>query len=68
MSSYLQQSVVVVEVVLSLAARVLHPVPPAGQRQLVGGEERRRVDGVAIDEAHQVLAVVLPVGRRTEEL
>lgn len=60
-SAYLQQSVVVAKVVLSLAAGVLYLVAPAGQHQLVGIEERCWVDGGAIDQAHQVLAVVLPV-------
>lgn len=63
MSPYLQQSVVVAEVVLSLAADVLYLVAPAGQRQLIAVEERCRVDGGAVDQAHQVLTVVLPVGR-----
>lgn len=45
---------------LSLPPGELHSVSPAGQQQLIGFEQRGGVDGVTVDETHQVLAVVFP--------
>lgn len=56
----LQHSRIVCYVVLHLPPGIIHLVSPTGQNQLVGIEERGRVDGMAIDEAHQVLSVVFP--------
>lgn len=58
--THLQQSAVVGEAVLPIPAGVFHLVPLAGQQQLIGTVEGGGVDGVAIDQANQVLPVMLP--------
>lgn len=56
----LQQSAEVGEAVLPLPATIIHFVSLAGQQQLVGAVQRGGVDGVAVDQADQVLPVVFP--------
>lgn len=56
---------VVGEGVLPVPVGVLYLVPPAGQQQLVWAVERCWVNGVAIDQAHQVLPVMLPRNQHT---
>lgn len=58
--AHLKQPAEVVECVLRIPAGVLHLVPAAGQQQFVGAVESGRVDGVAVDQADQVLSIVLP--------
>lgn len=57
---HLQQPAVEGEAILSIPAGVIHLVPPAGQQQLIGAVEGGGVDGLAIDQADQVLPVMLP--------
>lgn len=56
---HLQQALAVGVVVLVVGPLVLHLVPLAGADQLVPVVEQRRVQGVAVDQAHEVLPVVL---------
>lgn len=60
MHTDLEQSAVVGEAVLPIPAGIIYLIPPAGQQQLIGAVKRGRVDGVAVDQADQVLPVVLP--------
>lgn len=62
---HLEQSGVVRPVVLCLPLDELHLVSPAGQVQLVGFEQRGGIYRVAVDETHQVLAVVFPKTKRS---
>lgn len=49
-------------IVLVLRSLFVHQVSLAVPDQLLGVVERRRVQRVSVDQTHQVLPVVLPVG------
>lgn len=57
---HLQQSAVVGGVLLPLPVAVVHLVPAAGQKELTGAVQGGRVQRLAVDQADQVLPVVLP--------
>lgn len=57
---HLQQSAVVGGALLALPVAVVHLVPAAGQKQLTGAVQSGRVQRLAVDQADQVLPVVLP--------
>lgn len=60
MHTDLEQFAVEAEAFLSIPASIIYLVPLAGQQQLIGAVEQGRVNGVAVDQADQVLPVVLP--------
>lgn len=64
---HLKQSAVVGGVLLPLPVAVVHLVPAAGQKQLTGAVQGCRVQRLAVDQADQVLPVVLPAGAKPHQ-
>lgn len=65
---HLKQSAIVCESVLPIPAGVIHFVSSAGQQQIVGTVEGCWVNGVAVDQADQVLPVMLSRNQYTTML
>lgn len=64
-ASHLEQSGLVGVVFLVVSPLCVHLVPLTGPGQLLEAVEQRRVQGVGVDPAHQVLPVVLPAWTHT---